>query len=270
MARCFVAQPFDSGEFDKRYDQVYEPAIRAAGLEPYRIDRDPRASIPVDTMMSEIQSCTAFFVDISADNPNVWFEFGLAVAFRQGACIVCSTARTKFPFDVQHRQILRYKTEAPDDFVDLQNRVTARLKAIVEQQQSLDIAESKLDQIEHVGGVLSDVEVITLAVIAGEARLDHHAAIWEVYAEMAKAGFNNVGTSVALRRLLRRSFITKEQGTNFNGEDYDAMSLTEPGWQWIDNNLERVGARTNRGKGRQTAHEPIENSRGKPDDESPF
>jgi len=189
MARCFVAQPFDGGEFDKRYAQVYEPAIVAAGLEPYRVDRDPRASIPVDTMISEIRSCAAFFVDISADNPNVWFEFGLAIAFGQGVCIVCSEGRTRFPFDVQHRQILRYKTEAPGDFADLQRRITERLQVIVEQQHSLEFAESKLNQIEHFGGDLLDVEVLTLVAIAGEARhLGKNAATYMVYNEMEKAG----------------------------------------------------------------------------------
>jgi len=110
MARCFVAQPFDAGEFDKRYGQVYEPAIKAAGLEPYRVDRDPRASIVIDTIISEIRSCSAFFVDITMDNPNVWFELGLAIAYKQNACIVCAETRSSFPFDIQHRNIIRYKT----------------------------------------------------------------------------------------------------------------------------------------------------------------
>jgi hypothetical protein len=82
MSKCFVAQPFDNGEFDKRFTQVYEPAIKAANLEPYRVDRDPKASIVIDTIVSEIRSCSALFVDISTDNPNVWFELGLAIAER--------------------------------------------------------------------------------------------------------------------------------------------------------------------------------------------
>ena len=36
MPRCFMIQPFDGGQYDKRYEDVFEPAIRAAGLEPYR------------------------------------------------------------------------------------------------------------------------------------------------------------------------------------------------------------------------------------------
>jgi hypothetical protein len=97
MSRCFVAQPFDNGEFDKRFAQVYDPAIKAANLEPYRVDRDPKASVVIDTIVSEIRSCSAFFVDVSTDNPNVWFELGLAIAYQQEVCIVCVERRERFP-----------------------------------------------------------------------------------------------------------------------------------------------------------------------------
>jgi hypothetical protein len=35
MATCFVIQPFDSGKFYKRFNDIYKPAIEAAGLEAY-------------------------------------------------------------------------------------------------------------------------------------------------------------------------------------------------------------------------------------------
>jgi hypothetical protein len=47
MPTCFVMQPFDGAAFDSRYREVYAPAIVAAGLEPYRVDEDPRVSIPI-------------------------------------------------------------------------------------------------------------------------------------------------------------------------------------------------------------------------------
>lgn len=50
MARCFIIQPFDKGEFDKRYDDVFVPAVEAAGLQPYRVDRDLTAVIPIETI----------------------------------------------------------------------------------------------------------------------------------------------------------------------------------------------------------------------------
>jgi hypothetical protein len=48
-------QPFDGDEFDKRYDEIYRPAITEAGFEPYRVDRDPGASIPIANIESGIR-----------------------------------------------------------------------------------------------------------------------------------------------------------------------------------------------------------------------
>jgi len=54
MEICFVIQPFDSGGvFDKRYADVFEPAIKAAGLEPYRIDRDYNTVIPIEDIENQ-------------------------------------------------------------------------------------------------------------------------------------------------------------------------------------------------------------------------
>ncbi len=33
MSKCFVIQPFDSAEFDKRYKDILKPAIERMGLE---------------------------------------------------------------------------------------------------------------------------------------------------------------------------------------------------------------------------------------------
>jgi len=137
VPRCFVAQPFDGGEYDERYKEVYEPAIRAAGLKPYRVDQDPAASIPVETIFAETKACSAVFVDISVDNPNVWFELGLAVANGKPLCIVCKEERSRFPFDIQHRLVIRYKTQTPGDFQLLSSKITLRLKAIVEMDETI-------------------------------------------------------------------------------------------------------------------------------------
>jgi hypothetical protein len=55
MRKCFVMQPFDKGEFDKRYDDVFAPAVKNAGLEPYRVDRDLSVSIPIQRIEENIR-----------------------------------------------------------------------------------------------------------------------------------------------------------------------------------------------------------------------
>lgn len=38
---CFVIQPITEKKYKKRYEDVYVPAVKAAGLTPYRVDLDP-------------------------------------------------------------------------------------------------------------------------------------------------------------------------------------------------------------------------------------
>src|SRR5436853_5121621 len=117
MATCFIIQPFDEGPFDKRYEDIIVPAVSAAGLEPYRVDRDPSVSIPIEDIEAGIRASDACLAEITTDNPNVWFELGFAIASRKEPALVCSNERkTKFPFDVQHRSIIRYNTDSPRNF----------------------------------------------------------------------------------------------------------------------------------------------------------
>src|SRR5713101_9373380 len=113
MPSCFVMQPFDRGMYDKRYADVFEPAIREAGLDPYRVDRDPSLSIPIRDIEDGIRAAELCFAEISTDNPNVWFELGYAIALGKDVVLVCSEPRTsRYPFDVQHRTIISYKTDS--------------------------------------------------------------------------------------------------------------------------------------------------------------
>ncbi len=131
MATCFVIMPFDGGIFEKRYEDIFEPAIRNAGLEPYRVDRDPAAEIPFNATALGIRNSGICFADITANNPNVWYEVGLADGAEKAVVLVCSDERKdKVPFNVQHRHIIMYRTESSQDFQSLKRRITERLQAI--------------------------------------------------------------------------------------------------------------------------------------------
>ena len=49
MPTCFVIQPFNS-KFDKKYRDVYKPALEKAGLDPYRVDQDPSTEGVMDSI----------------------------------------------------------------------------------------------------------------------------------------------------------------------------------------------------------------------------
>jgi hypothetical protein len=245
MSRCFVAQPFDNAEFDKRFKQVYEPAIKAADLEPYRVDRDPKASVVIDTIISEIRSCSAFFVDISNDNPNVWFEFGLAIAFGQEVCIVCVERREKFPFDIQHRKIIRYKTDAPDDFAKLQQDITDRLRAIIETRTTIQNIEERIEETTEPSAGLSDLELLCIGILAGQNKIaEDLPSVSLLYSEMEKTGYLPIATSVALRRLARRGYVDQVEVQDNYHDSYRAVRVTQDGWQWMPGTFHAQGKTT--------------------------
>jgi hypothetical protein len=68
MPTCFVMQPFDGGPFDQRYTEVYANAIRDAGLDPYRVDQDPKVSIPIQEIESGIRQSQICLAEITLDN----------------------------------------------------------------------------------------------------------------------------------------------------------------------------------------------------------
>lgn len=238
MALCFVIQPFDSGKFDKRFNDIYKPAIEAAGLEAYRVDQDPGVQVPIDSIEKGIRQAAVCLADITADNPNVWYELGFAYAAGKPVVMVCSEERTgkKYPFDIQHRSIIPYLADAPSDFDKLRASLTAKISTIVKQDAVLEkIAEES--PVNPVHG-LSPPEVLVLAVIAGDAYLpDQATTVNSAKRAAERAGVTNMGFNLAVRRLLQKMFVREqelydEQG----GEAYAGLAVAEPGWDWIDTN----------------------------------
>jgi len=234
MPTCFVIQPFDSGKFDKRFKETFAPAIKTAGFDPYRVDEDAHADVLITSIEDGIRSAAVCLADITTDNPNVWFELGFALASNRPVVMVCSSERTgKYPFDIQHRAIIPYKTEAQSDFQSLSDAIIERLKAAGERGQTLQqIAEA--EPIAPISG-LSQIELAVLAVAAGAALPGIGFSLWSLQNDAEKIGISKIGISLALHRLRQKKFIEDAMVEDRNG-DYPGVALTSTGWDWIDAN----------------------------------
>jgi nucleoside 2-deoxyribosyltransferase len=232
-------QPFDGGTFDKRYEDVIGPAIRAAGIEAYRVDQDPRVSIPIQEIERGIRESQVCLAEITTDNPNVWFELGYAIACGREVVLVCSEERTtKFPFDVQHRLIITYKTASKSDFEKLGRQITERLTACLEKAETLSMVSemSKLTTIEGLG----QHEIFALAALA--ENIDHPkdgAPVWLIKRDMETSGFTKVAATIALHSLLKKNLIASDSVQDMNGDWYTVYALTESGWSWVLENQDR-------------------------------
>jgi hypothetical protein len=168
------------------------------------------------------------------DNPNVWFELGFAFAANRPVVMVCSNERTgKYPFDIQHRAVIPYKTEAQSDFKVLSDAIIERLRAAAERGQTLQqIAES--EPVAPVSG-LSQIELSVLAVAAAAALPLTGFSLWSLQNDAEKIGLSKIGISLALRRLMQKQFLEDATVEDQNG-DYKGAAISSKGWDWIDAN----------------------------------
>lgn len=238
MPTCFVIQPFDSGKFDKRFEDVYRPAIEAAGLEAYRVDKDPAVAVPIDSIEEGIRQATVCLADITADNPNVWYELGYAFASGKPVAMVCSDERTgkKYPFDIQHRTVIPYQADSPSDFDKLKVSLTRRIEAMVKKAETLEQISSS-DSVAPIRG-LTQPEVLILAILAG-TNSDSSIAVGTFTAkrDAERAGVTGVGFNLSVRRLVGKHFIESEQIWDERSEEpYEGLRVTNLGWEWIEAN----------------------------------
>lgn len=233
MNKCFMIQPFDKGRFDKRYEDVFAPAIRDAGLEPYRVDRDPAVTIPIEDIEAGITSSQACLAEISTDNPNVWFELGYAIAGHREVVLVCSSERTShFPFDVQHRSVISYSTESPRDFVQLKTQITARLHALLEKQARLGLL-AQVTSVAKLEG-LEQYEIAALVAVAQQINEPQGGiSAYLIREDMGKAGFTKLAATLGLKALLDKDMLSTFEDSDFDGSHFTAYRVTDKGMAWL-------------------------------------
>jgi nucleoside 2-deoxyribosyltransferase len=245
MEKCFVIQPFDSGAFDKRFDDVLAPAIADAGLEAYRVDRDPASTILIEDIGDGIANSAACLCDITSDNPNVWFELGYAIASQKNVVLICSEGRSKFPFDVQHRAIITYRTDSPSDFAGLRAKITLRLKSLIEKHESLG-------QIAHMAQTtviqgLDQHEMGTLVAVAQRLDTpDDGVSPHMIRQDMASAGFTPIAATMGLHSLLAKKMLETATLYDDEGNSYTGYRVTSEGMRWLVDNKDKIALRVER------------------------
>lgn len=241
--KCFVIQPFDDGVFDKRYEDIFAPAITKAGLIPYRVDKDPTTTIPIEDIEREIDSANICLAEISSNNPNVWYELGYAIAKGKEAILLCDKKeRDKFPFDIQHRTIIIYKNESLSDFNSLAEQITERIVALVTKEQKLQKVTEVLDKpkISDTHGLSPNEMFLMISVVENQFSMQPIAPVYRVRQDMDKAGYTNAATNLAVMKLTQKKLIESfEDYDPLIGENFEAIKLTEVGLNWIIENEDK-------------------------------
>jgi tetratricopeptide (TPR) repeat protein len=109
---AFVAMPFgcrDGIDFNRVHAELIKPALQAAGFDVFRADEELRAGEIRKDMFQELLLADLVVVDLSIDNPNVWYELGVRHALRaRGVVQILGPQRDRLPFDIATDRVLRY------------------------------------------------------------------------------------------------------------------------------------------------------------------
>src|SRR5215472_8510477 len=80
----------------KRADEIYEfliaPSVRESGLQPYRADLDAAPGAITPRMLSQLLQARIVIADLTARNPNVFYELGVAHSFGRPLILVAESA----------------------------------------------------------------------------------------------------------------------------------------------------------------------------------
>lgn len=222
--------------------KFFSPAIKLAGLEPYRVDKDPGVEIPINDIEKGIREASVCLADISTDNPNVWFELGYAISANKPVVLVCSRERTgKFPFDVQHRSIITYDSESRSDFDALETKIKDKILATIEKAETLQAISSNQDLAPIEG--LSQQELIVIASIAGNVNYPSEIVVVDTLRnDVIGSGFTRIAFSLGLKALTGKGFVKYDRYEDFNAEWY-GYKLTDEGWAWVMKNQAKFAIR---------------------------
>lgn len=110
--RAFVIQQIgakDSPE-RRRADEIYEdiiiPAVREAGLEAYRADRDLTPGAITPKMLEGLLTARLVIADLTGRNPNVFYELGITHSFAQPLISIADSSDS-LPFDAKDERVIQ-------------------------------------------------------------------------------------------------------------------------------------------------------------------
>jgi hypothetical protein len=145
-----------------------------------------------------------------------------------------------FPFDVQHRNIIKYATDAPRDFEELKARIAKRIEAILKKEIRLGQVAAISSPVANVEG-LSQSEIVALVAIAENLDAEGEAvSVDMIRGDIRRAGFTKIAGTLALVSLSKKGLATSRTGFGMHDEPFAAYGVTDEGLEWLMSNQEKL------------------------------
>ncbi|MEU8632803.1 macro domain-containing protein [Amycolatopsis sp. NPDC048633] len=123
--KCFIIMPFgrktdgngETIDFDVVYHELFREPVVSMGFEPIRCDEITTAGSIHEDMFRHIAADDLAIVDITTNNPNVFYELGVRHALRPAMTILTKARGTNIPFNIAGQRVIDYPS-ANGSFAD--------------------------------------------------------------------------------------------------------------------------------------------------------
>lgn len=127
---CFIimpisdVDPYPIGHFKRVYEFIIKPAVISAGFQPLRADDILNTNYIAIDVIKRIINCDMALCDLSARNPNVFYELGIRQAFNLPVTLMRDSL-TKRAFDIQGFRDIEYDENLRIDNVEATKKLIA-------------------------------------------------------------------------------------------------------------------------------------------------
>ena len=160
---CFVIMPistqkgYNDGHFQLVYEDIIQPSVKAAGMNAYRADETKNTNLIQLDILRRVIETPISVCDMSAKNPNVFYELGMRQAFDMPTVLLKDDA-TETPFDISGLRYVTYNKEMRHRDV---------ISVIDELTDSINETYQKKDDKAEINSL------IRLMELANPAKLNH-------------------------------------------------------------------------------------------------
>lgn len=220
---CFVIMPFRIKElsngrevdFEDVYVRVIKPAAEAARLTCEKCDSMPDSGLIHHKMIDGILRADIVVADITADNPNVYYELGVRHTARASGTVIICLRGTKPRFDIGGLTYFEYVIDPADpDFEQCKATITAAIGNAQYQRQTdslvhrlvsglnVSLRAAPLSKREIRSAVLATTAAAPkqLGVITGDLIYVEDIDVWvnpeSTRMEMARVHDNSVSATI--------------------------------------------------------------------------
>lgn len=136
----FVAMPFGGEYSTEIYEDAIRPAIEDCGLKCKRADEIFDTDVIIESIENDIRDCLLVVADLTARNPNVFYEIGCARSLDKEVVLLTQKS-DDVPFDLQHRRYIRYGVTGRE-LADLRETLKKTLSAVIPRAQRARATQS--------------------------------------------------------------------------------------------------------------------------------